>query len=295
MPPPLRLAVTADLHWGHRSGETATRRLVADLHADPPGVLILAGDLGTGAFFGECLAMFDSLDCVKALVPGNHDLWVGIDSRYDSLQMYEEILPRLSAEHGFHYLDREPLILPEADLAVVGSINWYDYSWAIDGIRRNFPDDEHRLASKQFARGTHNDANFVRWPLDDLSFTSLVTATLRKHLVAALAQASRAVVVTHHPCFYGLSFPRNGPPVELDSFLWDAFAGNVGVEQVLAEFAPRIAMAFSGHTHRERHTTWQGIEGYNVGSDYPVKRLLRVEWPSMRVEGTTFEATGEVG
>src|SRR3954471_10076034 len=117
MPTPLRLAVTADLHWGHRAGADSTRLLVEALHADPPDVLILAGDLGTGAFFGECLALFDSLDCVKALVPGNHDLWVGIESRFDSLQMYEDILPRLSAERGFHYLDREPLILPEADLA----------------------------------------------------------------------------------------------------------------------------------------------------------------------------------
>jgi predicted phosphohydrolase len=246
----LRLAVTADLHWGHRAGEDSTRLLVADLLADPPDVLVLAGDLGTGALFGECLALFDDLACVKALVPGNHDLWVGIDSRLDSLQMYEDVLPRLSAEHGFHYLDRGPLILPEADLALVGSINWYDYSWAADGLRRLYPDEQHRLASKQFTRGRHNDANFVRWPLDDTAFTSLVTATLRKHLVAALERASRAVVVTHHPCFYGLSFPRSGPPVELDSFLWDAFAGNVGVEQVLAEFAPRVAMAFSGRASR---------------------------------------------
>ena len=125
---PLRLAVTADLHLGHRAVEASTRLLVADLLAEPPDVLVLAGDLGTGAFFGECLALFDALPCVKALVPGNHDLWVGIDSRRDSLQMYEDVLPRLAAEHGFHYLDRGPLVLPAADLALVGSITWYDYT-----------------------------------------------------------------------------------------------------------------------------------------------------------------------
>jgi len=80
--PTLRLAVTADLHWGHLAGAESTRLLVADLVADPPDVLILAGDLGTGVFFGECLALFDALDCVKGLVPGNHDLPYTFPARF---------------------------------------------------------------------------------------------------------------------------------------------------------------------------------------------------------------------
>src|SRR5207253_498659 len=127
-----------------------------------------------------------------------------------------------------------PLLLPEADLALVGTVNWYDYSWALEGIRRYYPAEEHRLKSKRFTRGRHNDANFVRWPIDDEAFTALVTARLERHLRQALERASRVIVVTHHPPFYELSFPREGMPVQLDSFLWDAFAGNVGVEQLLA-------------------------------------------------------------
>jgi hypothetical protein len=30
------------------------------------------------------------------------------------------------------------------------------------------------------------------------------------------------------------------------------------------------------------------VRGYNVGSDYQVKRLLRVEWPGGRVETERF-------
>src|SRR5205085_3754442 len=112
-------------------GDAATRSLVAALAAEPPGLLILAGDIGAGAEFEPCLALFDGLDCRKALVPGNHDIWVTEDDpRGDSLAVYRERLPALAAEHGFHDLDRGPLVLPEAGLAVVGSINWYDYSWA---------------------------------------------------------------------------------------------------------------------------------------------------------------------
>src|SRR5262249_36422571 len=154
----------------------------------PPDVLILAGDIGTGVFFDDCLRLFAQLSCPKALVPGNHDLWVlREETKFDSLDLYERLLPEACARHGFHYLDGGPLFFPESGLAVVGNINWYDYSWALDGIRRWYPSEEFRLRNKRFTRGRHNDANFVRWPLDDLGFTSLVTATLQRHLEQALA------------------------------------------------------------------------------------------------------------
>src|SRR5262245_10367906 len=130
----LRLAVTADLHWGiNPRGDAATRLLVAFLHDAPPDVLILAGDVGAGDDFRRCRALFDRLACRKALVPGNHDIWVNPDDpRGDSLRVYGHHLPGLCHAHGVHYLDHGPLVLPEADLALVGSMNWYDYSWSLD-------------------------------------------------------------------------------------------------------------------------------------------------------------------
>ena len=73
---PLRIAVTADLHYGprHSAGARATHELVAHLADHPPDVLILAGDIGAGDEFDRCLALFDGLDCRKTLVPGNHDV-----------------------------------------------------------------------------------------------------------------------------------------------------------------------------------------------------------------------------
>ena len=80
--------------------------------------------------------VFRPLPPVKALVPGNHDLWVSQEAAHDSLDLYQRLLPDAAARQGFHYLDEEPLFLPDVDLAIVGSVNWYDYSWAIDAIRR---------------------------------------------------------------------------------------------------------------------------------------------------------------
>src|SRR5262249_447120 len=145
----LRLAFTADLHWGHHSGNDATRLLAEHLRGRPPDVLVLAGDVGTGPHFAACLEQFADLPGRKPSVPGNHDIGFPSDPPRDSRELYEEALPATAARFGFHSLDRGPLSLPEEGLALVGSINWYDYSWALDALRRFYPAEEHRLHSKQ--------------------------------------------------------------------------------------------------------------------------------------------------
>ena len=234
MPAMFNVALTADLHYGprHPAGAAATRDLLADLHTTPPDLLILAGDIGAGDEFERCLEQFESLPCQKALVPGNHDIWVRHeDERGDSLSVYRDHLPRIAAAHGFHYLDNEPLILPDVGLAVVGSINWYDYSWSLDRLPAASADWRERLQTKRFQRGRHNDANYVRWELDDEHFTRDVVATVASNLTRALSWVPAALLVTHHPPFRGLNYPRK-EPVDLDGLLWEAFSGNRTLEQL---------------------------------------------------------------
>ncbi len=176
----MRIALTADLHWGHNQvGDEATRQLVDFLRSDPPDVLLLGGDQGTQDHFWECLDLFAFLTCPKGLVPGNHDIWVDDnDARGDSLNLYQHYLPALCAERGFHYLDQQPLLLPAAGVGIVGSINWYDYSWSLECLRLEVPNWEWHLKNKAFERGRHNDARFVRWPTDDVTFTRRVVEVL---------------------------------------------------------------------------------------------------------------------
>jgi 3',5'-cyclic AMP phosphodiesterase CpdA len=294
MPPSrsFRIAVAADLHWGtrHPAGAGATLALVADLYHDPPDLLVLAGDIGAWDEFGRCLELFANLCSLKALVPGNHDVWVRPDDpRGDSMSVYREHLPRVAAGHGFHYLDHGPLVLTDHGLAVVGSMNWYDYSWALDRLREAAPDWRERVRTKRFNRGRHNDANFVRWETDDGAFTRDVVAALAAHLRSALGQVPAAVLVTHHPPFRGLNYPKP-EPLDLDALLWEAFSGNAGVEQLLAEYGNRIPFAFCGHTHFAREAALGRTRGFNVGGDYHFKRLLRLDWPAGTVTATEFGA-----
>jgi 3',5'-cyclic AMP phosphodiesterase CpdA len=287
---PLRIAVTADLHFGtrHTAGRRSTLALVDRLREQPPDLLILAGDIGAGDDFERCLELFDSLPCRKAAVPGNHDIWVrGDDPRGNSLDVYDWHLPAMCRAHGFTYLDHEPLSFLESDLAVVGSINWYDYTWDNDKLRAAADDWQERLATKRFIRGMHNDANFVRWPLDDMQFTDRVVTKLVADLDTVLANLRKAIVVVHHPPVRGLLFPAV-EPLSLDALLWRAFSGNVRLETELTARADRIPFVFCGHTHTARQCDVGNMHGINVGGDYHFKRLIWVEWPTGEVREEEF-------
>jgi 3',5'-cyclic AMP phosphodiesterase CpdA len=281
--------VTADLHWGIRpKGDDATRQLVEYLRHQPPDVLVLAGDVGAGSQFAACLEIFRDLPCVKAVVPGNHDIWVEADDpRGDSLEVYRRHLPRICAEAGFHYLDGGPLVMAATGLAIVGSINWYDYTWSIDELKTRLPDWENRLKTKVFTRGRHNDARYVRWGLDDGKFTEVVVQTLETHLQRALKNAGKAIVVTHHPPVRDLGFPRQGER-SIDALLWDAFTGNTRLEGLLLSRKEQIPFTICGHTHISREYAAGGMRGFNVGGDYDFKRLLILDWPAGTVEAKAF-------
>lgn len=286
----MRIAITADLHWGHKRGDRATLALRDHLLRHPPDLFLLGGDVGTADFFGDCLRLFGDLSCPKALVPGNHDLWVGEDDeRGDSLEVYERFLPEECRRHGWQYLDQGPMLVAEENLAVTGTINWYDHSWSRDALRAMTPDWEERLRTMTFTRGRHNDRRFVRWPLDDAGFTRRVVAAFEKQLLAAFEEVEKVLVLTHHPAAWALNFPpRDDGPPTLDRLLWDAFSGNTEMADLLERHADRLAGVFSGHTHRARTGTVGVAPAWNIGGDYHFKRLLVLDWPSGTVESLEF-------
>lgn len=275
-----RIALTADLHFGVRPDvdERATLPLVQALLHNPPDLLVLAGDIGAAEEFDRCLSLFDPLPSRKALVPGNHDIWVlSNDARGDSRDVYEHHLPRIASRHGFHILDLGPLFLPEVQLAIVGMMNWYDYSWSVDRLRNLLPDWEVRLKTKRFLRGRHNDANYVRWSFDDISFTRYALDRFTQQLLEA-TERFPTIAIFHHPPFRSLNYPRD-PGDDPDGLLWEAFSGNAGLEALLASKAEHIPFAFCGHTHYARDGMLGPIRGHNIGGDYHFKRLLRLHWP----------------
>jgi 3',5'-cyclic AMP phosphodiesterase CpdA len=259
----MRLVVTSDLHYspGHRSAVDA---FAAEVAALAPDVLVLAGDVAEGPeWFDACLARFAAIGCPRAVVAGNHDVWSrrgkgGPDSR----ALLDAVLPALAARHGFVWLEGESLRL--GDVAVAGSLAWYDYSAADLRLGR---------AGAEYARrkGEFNaDAWYVDWPEGDPE----VAARLGDGLVArVLAEAARpdvreVVVVTHVPLFDACM--RRLAAHEPDAARWNftnAYFGNLTLGARIAAVG-KVRHVVSGHTHCGGDWTVGGLRAQVVGSDY---------------------------
>jgi predicted phosphohydrolase len=270
----VRLAVTADLHWGiSKAGDKSSRALAAYVRELSPDAFAIAGDVGEGARLRECLRLFADLRCVRLVVPGNHDLWTRAPLS-SSLDIYEQRLPRTAAEEGWTYLDQAPYLTRHGREAVVGSINWYDYSFADPALAEEIPGVEQMYREKRFPRGVHNDGRFVRLWQTDEEFTGRVVDRFRQHLDALPASVQSVVVVQHHPPVRELFYPTALESVE--QRVWLAYTGNRRMQDaVLSD--PRVTTILCGHTHAHCAAEVQGRRCRNIGGDYDFKRLLLLD------------------
>ena len=270
----MQLAVTADLHWGlSPKGDAATRELARCVLNLAPDALAIAGDVGEGSDFGRSLSLFSNLTCLRLIIPGNHDLWIR-DPGHSSLARYEERLPEIAAEHGFQYLDLQPYLSPDGVEAVVGSINWYDYSFADPELEQEYPDARWMYERKLFPTGRHNDGRFIHFGMSDSEFSGRVVAHFQGQLTALPATVERVIVLQHHPPIRELFYP--GPVTTDEQRFWLAYAGNRRMEEaVLAD--PRVTTVLCGHTHAYRATEVDGRRCRNIGGDYDFKRLLLLD------------------
>lgn len=271
----MRIAVTADLHWGvgGSAAARATRALAARAAAWRPDVFAIAGDVGEGEQFAACLDLFAGVPCERLVLPGNHDLWTR-HPRGSSRALYREVLPRLAAAAGFRYLDTEPFVAPGGGLAVVGSMNWYDYSFADSDVAREVPGAEAMYAAKLFPNGRHNDGRFVRLGVTDAGWTTELVDQLARQLAWLPATVTSVVVLQHHPPVRELFYPT--ALTTLDQKFWLAYTGNRRMQElVLGD--PRVTTVVCGHTHAACSATVAGKRCLNVGGDYGWKRLLLLD------------------
>lgn len=269
----MRLAVTADLHWGlDPHGDAATRELARKVEDLAPDAFAIAGDIGEGEEFARCLGLFSRLTCDRLAAPGNHDVWTR-DEAVDSLELYERGLPQLAAGAGFQYLDQRPY-LPVPGLAVVGSMNWYDYSFADPAVEEEHPDAPEMYRHKRFPNGVHNDGRFVRFGLTDEAFTQRVVSAFQAQLGALPETVAGVIAIQHHPPVQELFYPT--PLTNTYQRFWLAYTGNRRMQDVVLD-DPRIRAVICGHTHAACVADVAGKRCLNIGGDYHYKRLLLLD------------------
>jgi hypothetical protein len=289
----MRVLVTADLHYDISRSRESARDVARQACAASGDALVLVGDTA-GADLGplrECLGLFERFAGRRLLVPGNHCLWCRQGE--DSLHRYETVLPAVAEEMGFSVLDHQPLAA--GPVGLVGSVGWYDYSFADEslGIHEDFyrakvaPGaaaylqehrdlvDRHRdrLTAAQLAIGSRwMDGVHVRLPVRDEDFCRTLAEKLSRQLAELAPHVERIAAFVHHLPFADL-VPAGRPP----RFAFAAaYLGAAQLGQVLLA-CPKVTHVVCGHSHWGAEQTIGRVNVVNVGSTYVAKRLLTMD------------------
>jgi predicted phosphohydrolase len=285
----MRLIVTADLHYNHPISRPLADGLIDQINAAGGDVLLLVGDtgVGDGDVLERCLSRFEFAG-PKLFVAGNHELWT---NRGDSYALFTEELPRRVRAMGWQWLETDPFVA--GDVAIVGSVGWYDYSFAqaslgipdrfyaakmspgaatyLGGYEALFErqDDINALARDTIARW--NDGKFIKLGRDDHAFLDECLARLSA-ACEANANARQIIAAVHH-----LPFRELLPPPK--SAQWDfakAYLGSERIGQALLRY-PNVSKIFCGHSHMPGEVTVGHITAVNIGSGYRYKTFKQLD------------------
>jgi 3',5'-cyclic AMP phosphodiesterase CpdA len=285
----MRLLATADLHYNHPKSRAVAEDLVERMNRAGGDVLLVVGDTGVadGDSIEQCLSLF-RFDGPKLFVAGNHELWT---HGPDSYRLFKEDLPRRVRALGWHWLQDEPFVA--GDAAVVGSVGWYDYSFApadLGNPRRFY---EHRISpgvALRFEEYAHlapdaddvspsaretiarwNDGRFVKLGRSDDAFLDELIDQLRGQL-EALSGSKHVVAAIHHLPFRELLPLARGTQ-------WDfakAYLGSPRVGDLLLQF-PNVRDVLCGHSHFPAQAQVGHVRAVNVGSGYRWKTWVTVD------------------
>lgn len=264
------IVVTSDLHLGITSPE-ALRQLRDAIAAAQPELTILAGDQGEPLdYFVACLQIFADLPGAAAVLAGNHDVWAR--DGHTSRDLWEHELPAATRTAGMLWL--EDTSWRSGDLAVAGSLAWYDYS-AVDPGAPNPAGDFMTLK-----RLLNNDARFIDWSWSDPEFALQLGDGLARRLGALEADPDvrDVFVVTHVPICEEQMLRK---PHDLQWGLSNAFFGNMTTGRRALAWG-KVRAIVSGHTHLRRMGTvtragLSPVATAVIPSDYGTPAALAVD------------------
>ena len=288
----MKLAFTSDLHSGASELNDSKIKELADyLNIDQPEAFNIIGDLGywTNEHTESCLKKFKNLTCDKNFTAGNHCIytWRCYD---DSFEIYNKVLPQEAKDNNFNFLDFKPWI--KDNVAIVGSINWYDLTWMDKEFIKYNPAAEVMYKRQEFFNGFHCDNQYVhkadrkRW--NNKEFTDYVVARLEQQLRDLPSEVNYIVLATHHPAHRLMLPPKRAD----DDFMWTGYSGNERVENI-AVTDKRIKLVVGGHTHWHVDTTIttpdsRPLQLINIGSSFRQKSLYVLDTETSSVERIIF-------
>jgi hypothetical protein len=284
----MRLLVTADLHYNHaRSGPLAIELIEQMNRAGGDGVLVVGDTAASdGTAIEECLSRF-TLRGPRLFLCGNHELWT---HGQDSYALFTDELPRRIAGLGWQWLETQPLIA--RGFAVVGSVGWYDYSFASPrlAIPRRFYEAKVSPGAAEYLRrgdlladradlppaalesvARWNDGKFVKLHRSDEAFLDECLARLEAHL-RRVADLPEVVVATHHLPFRQLLPPPRFSQIEFAK----AYLGSERTGELIRRH-PNVKRVYCGHSHFGVSATVDGLRATNIGNSHRWKTFDTVD------------------
>jgi Icc-related predicted phosphoesterase len=285
----MRLLATADLHYNQPKSRALADALIEAMNAIDADVVLVVGDTATteGDALERCLSRF-TFAGPKLFVAGNHELWT---HKPDSLPIFKDELPRRVRALGWHWLEDAPLVL--GDVAIVGSIGWYDYSFAWPALQipqRFYAAKVSPGAAERFSEFTPlfaitddisdrarriiarwNDGRYVKVGRSDAAFLDELLESLEAQL-EAVSHFPTAVVATH--C---VPLAELLPPTGREQ--WDfarAFLGSGRMGELIRRFS-NVRQILCGHSHFPVDMELGPIRAVNIGSGYREKTYRLIE------------------
>lgn len=257
----MRLHVLSDLHLDYLQNRQRLPEIAQAMREDPADAFILAGDVSHKVpQVEEALRQLADLAPLRMFVAGNHDIWVVKPETGDETDSWRKLalFGDLCRSHGFEYM--EDSIVRAQGFTFVGSIGWYDYSYASAAL--GLPPQEYR--TKKFHDLTYMDEAYAKWGMDDSEVVSRLLPDIEMRLRDA---EGKAVFVSHHVPLEELVLRRGVAS-------WDFFNAFMGSRRIEAALrAKGVSRFVFGHTHRPVTLTEKGRFVINNPLGYPRQAL----------------------
>jgi 3',5'-cyclic AMP phosphodiesterase CpdA len=285
----VRILATADLHLNHPRSAESAQRIIEEINAQHADAVLVVGDAAVAdeSWLERCLSMF-RFDGPRLFVPGNHEYWTKRELDFD--QTEAELIDRVR-KLGWRWLPEEPAVI--GDVAIVGSVGWYDYSFAEPSLdipelfyRHKVSPGSVLMTGEPASLLEHarllpparvktsarwNDGRFIRMTMSDEQLVDREVIRLQSQL-SQLRSARSIVAAIHTVPFAELLPARSGGQ-------WDfarAYLGSKRIGAVLGDFA-NVRHVLCGHSHTRAEAQVGQISAINIGSGYRHKQLVRLD------------------
>jgi len=298
----MNIVALSDLHYPRHKGHL--EKVAKKIRTCEAEALILGGDISEfkEAYYHQCLRLFADFKGLKIATVGNHDLWA--PEGQDSYRRYREWFPELFKAYGFHYLDNDEIPLVHKNIAFVGNVGWYDYSFR----QRELPFSEEILVgyldkeqgkrvykpwaeltredyarkvllyvkNRKFLVTTWNDGAYISWTYSDEEFCELILEHLKTQLTWCQQNpgVEKVVCVTHHIPFKEGIKERAEPGLAFSN----AYMGSHRMGELLLTY-PKVQLALWGHSHNwmDRNFKIQHIHGINMSFSPILEEVVQLD------------------